>query len=252
VPGNQQKDGFIGLTDLISLFDSESNSQGHMINLQHISKWITIGGVRTFILKDINLEIREGEFISVMGPSGSGKSTLLNIIGMLDEPSEGSYMFMENNVFSLKERQRSQLYKSHIGFVFQAYHLIDELTVYENIETPLIYQDIKSSERKAIVADILDRFQIVGKKDLFPTQLSGGQQQLVGIARALVAKPKLILADEPTGNLNSKQGEEIMDLFKNLNTEDKVTIVQVTHSEKNAEYGSHIIHLLDGRIDKIH
>jgi len=223
-----------------------------MINLQHISKWITIGGVRTFILKDINLEIREGEFISVMGPSGSGKSTLLNIIGMLDEPSEGSYMFMENNVFSLKERQRSQLYKSHIGFVFQAYHLIDELTVYENIETPLIYQDIKSSERKAIVADILDRFQIVGKKDLFPTQLSGGQQQLVGIARALVAKPKLILADEPTGNLNSKQGEEIMDLFKNLNTEDKVTIVQVTHSEKNAEYGSHIIHLLDGRIDKIH
>jgi putative ABC transport system ATP-binding protein len=144
------------------------------------------------------------------------------------------------------------LYKTHIGFVFQAYHLIDELTVYENIETPLIYQDIKSSERKAIVADVLDRFQIVGKKDLFPTQLSGGQQQLVGIARALVAKPKLILADEPTGNLNSKQGEEIMELFKKLNTEDKVTIVQVTHSEKNAEYGSHIIHLLDGRIDKIH
>jgi putative ABC transport system ATP-binding protein len=209
-----------------------------------------IGGRPNFILKDINLTIREGEFLSVMGPSGSGKSTLLNVIGMLDEPSEGTYRFMEQDVLKLREKQRSQLYKTQIGFVFQAYHLIDELTVYENIETPLIYQDMKSSERKAVVADILDRFQIVGKKDLFPTQLSGGQQQLVGIARALVAKPKLILADEPTGNLNSKQGEEIMDLFKKLNTEDKVTIVQVTHSEKNAEYGSHIIHLLDGRIEK--
>lgn len=222
-----------------------------MIVLEHISKWINIGGVRNFILKDINLEIREGEFISVMGPSGSGKSTLLNVIGMLDEPSEGKYIFMDQDVYKLREKQRSQLYKTHIGFVFQAYHLIDELTVYENIETPLIYQDIKASERKAIVADALDRFQIVGKKDLFPTQLSGGQQQLVGIARAIVANPKLILADEPTGNLNSKQGEEIMDLFKKLNQEDGVTIVQVTHSEKNAEYGSHIIHLLDGRIEKI-
>ena len=220
-----------------------------MIQLQHISKWVNIGGRPNFILKDINLTINEGEFISVMGPSGSGKSTLLNVIGMLDEPSEGSYVFMDQDVFKLKEKHRSQLYKTHIGFVFQAYHLIDELTVYENIETPLIYQDMKSSERKAIVADIIDRFQIVGKKDLFPTQLSGGQQQLVGIARALVAKPKLILADEPTGNLNSKQGEEIMELFKKLNTEDRVTIVQVTHSEKNAEYGSHIIHLLDGRIE---
>ncbi|HEV3251655.1 MAG TPA: ABC transporter ATP-binding protein [Puia sp.] len=220
-----------------------------MIQLQHISKWVNIGGRPNFILKDINLTINEGEFISIMGPSGSGKSTLLNLIGMLDEPSEGSYVFMDQDVFKLKEKHRSQLYKTHIGFVFQAYHLIDELTVYENIETPLIYQDMKSSERKAIVADIIDRFQIVGKKDLFPTQLSGGQQQLVGIARALVAKPKLILADEPTGNLNSKQGEEIMELFKKLNTEDRVTIVQVTHSEKNAEYGSHIIHLLDGRIE---
>jgi putative ABC transport system ATP-binding protein len=220
-----------------------------MIQLQHISKWVNIGGRPNFILKDINLTINEGEFISIMGPSGSGKSTLLNVIGMLDEPSEGSYVFMDQDVFKLKEKHRSQLYKTHIGFVFQAYHLIDELTVYENIETPLIYQDMKSSERKAIVADIIDRFQIVGKKDLFPTQLSGGQQQLVGIARALVAKPKLILADEPTGNLNSKQGEEIMELFKKLNTEDRVTIVQVTHSEKNAEYGSHIIHLLDGRIE---
>jgi putative ABC transport system ATP-binding protein len=222
-----------------------------MITLEHISKWISIGGVRNFILKDINLQINEGEFISVMGPSGSGKSTLLNVIGMLDEPSEGKYVFLDQNVYKLKEKQRSQLYKTHIGFVFQAYHLIDELTVYENIETPLIYQDIKSSERKAIVADALDRFQIVGKKDLFPTQLSGGQQQLVGIARALVANPKLILADEPTGNLNSKQGEEIMELFKKLNQEDGVTIIQVTHSEKNAGYGSHIIHLLDGRIEKI-
>ena len=220
-----------------------------MIQLKHISKWYNIGGRPNFILKDINLSIKEGEFVSIMGPSGSGKSTLLNVIGMLDEPSEGSYLFLDQDVFKLREKQRSQLYKTHIGFVFQAYHLIDELTVYENIETPLIYQDMKSSERKAVVADILDRFQIVGKKDLFPTQLSGGQQQLVGIARALVAKPKLILADEPTGNLNSKQGEEIMELFKYLNKEDGVTIIQVTHSEKNAEYGSHIINLLDGRID---
>lgn len=221
-----------------------------MVELQHISKWFTVGGARTFILKDINLSIGEGEFISIMGPSGSGKSTLLNIIGMLDEASEGDYIFMGENVNKLKEKQRSALYKKHIGFVFQAYHLIDELTVYENIETPLIYQDIKGSERKAMVADMLDRFQIVGKKDLFPTQLSGGQQQLVGIARALIAKPKLLLADEPTGNLNSKQGEDIMELFKKINEEDKVTIIQVTHSDKNAAYGSHIINLLDGRIER--
>jgi putative ABC transport system ATP-binding protein len=221
-----------------------------MIKLSHISKWVNQGNIRNFILKDINLEIGEGEFVSIMGPSGSGKSSLLNIIGMLDTASEGDYQFLDAEVFKLKEKQRSMLYKSHIGFVFQAYHLIDELTVYENIETPLIYQDIKGSERKAIVADILDRFQMVGKKDLFPTQLSGGQQQLVGIARALVAKPKLILADEPTGNLNSKQGEEIMELFTLLNKQDGVTIIQVTHSEKNAGYGKRIIHLLDGRIEK--
>jgi ABC-type lipoprotein export system ATPase subunit len=221
-----------------------------MIELQHISKWYNIGGVRTFILKDVNLSIKEGEFVSVMGPSGSGKSTLLNVIGMLDEPSEGEYLFMDQPVHTLKEKQRSSYYKKYIGFVFQAYHLIDELTVYENIETPLLYQDVKSSERKGIVADMLDRFQIVGKKDLFPTQLSGGQQQLVGIARALIGKPKLILADEPTGNLNSKQGEEIMELFQQLNREDGVTIIQVTHSEKNAEYGSRIINLLDGRIEQ--
>src|SRR3984885_4312786 len=219
-----------------------------MIDLKRISKWVNVGGKPNFILKDINLHINEGEFVSIMGPSGSGKSSLLNIIGMLDDASEGEYYFLEQGVHTLKEKQRSQLYKKYIGFVFQAYHLIDELTVYENIETPLIYQDYKSAERKAMVADMLDRFQIVGKKDLFPAQLSGGQQQLVGIARALIAKPKLLLADEPTGNLNSKQGVEIMELFRKLNKEDGVTIIQVTHSEKNAEYGTRIINLLDGRV----
>ncbi|RYY58141.1 MAG: ABC transporter ATP-binding protein [Chitinophagaceae bacterium] len=220
-----------------------------MLELKHIYKWYNSGNNRTFLLKDINLSIAEGEFVSIMGPSGSGKSTLLNIIGMLDGFNEGEYQFLHESVHKLKDKQKSSLYKQYIGFVFQAYHLIDELTVYENIETPLIYQDIKSSERKAMVADILDRFQIVGKKDLFPTQLSGGQQQLVGIARALIAKPKLLLADEPTGNLNSKQGEEIMQLFTELNKEG-VTIIQVTHSEKNAEYGSRVIHLLDGMVEK--
>lgn len=220
-----------------------------MIQLKGISKWVNTGNNRTFILKDINLSVGAGEFISIMGPSGSGKSTLLNIIGMLDEFNEGEYIFLHETVNKLKEKQRSALYKQYVGFVFQAYHLIDELTVYENIETPLIYQDIKASERKALVADILDRFNIVGKKDLFPTQLSGGQQQLVGIARALIANPKLILADEPTGNLNSKQGEEIMEIFKQLNKEG-VTIIQVTHSEKNTAYGSRVINLLDGRIDE--
>jgi ABC-type lipoprotein export system ATPase subunit len=166
---------------------------------------------------------------------------------MLDQPNEGRYRFLDNDVFSLKEKQRSELYKRYIGFVFQSYHLIDELTVYENIETPLLYQNVKTSDRKAIVSDMLDRFQIVGKKDLFPSQLSGGQQQLVGIVRALIAKPKLILADEPTGNLNSKQGEEIMEIFQQLNTEG-VTIIQVTHSDKNAAYGSRIIELMDGQL----
>ena len=218
-----------------------------MIELKGIYKWINTGNNRTFLLRDINLSIKEGEFISIMGPSGSGKTTLLNVIGMLDEFNEGEYHFLHESVHKLKEKQRTALYKQYIGFVFQAYHLIDELTVYENIETPLIYQNVKTSERKAMVADILDRFNIVGKKDLFPTQLSGGQQQLVGIARALIAKPKLLLADEPTGNLNSKQGEEIMDLFKELNNEG-VAIIQVTHSEKNASYGSRIINLLDGMV----
>jgi ABC-type lipoprotein export system ATPase subunit len=220
-----------------------------MLSLQHVSKYYQVGGAKNFVLNDINLEVDEGEFISIMGPSGSGKSTLLNVIGMLDEPSDGFHYFAGNAVHQLKEKQRSALYKQYIGFVFQAYHLIDELTVYENIETPLIYQDYKSTERKAMVADILDRFQIVGKKDLFPSQLSGGQQQLVGIARALIGKPKLLLADEPTGNLNSKQGVEIMELFSKLNKEDGVTIIQVTHSEKNAEYGTRIINLLDGKVE---
>lgn len=221
-----------------------------MIELQKIFKWHNNGNNRVFLLKDINLTVEEGAFVSIMGPSGSGKSTLLNIIGMLDDASEGTYKFLDQDVFNIKEKQRAELYKQNIGFVFQAYHLIDELTVYENIETPLLYQNVKSAERQSIVADMLDRFQIVGKKDLFPAQLSGGQQQLVGIARALVAKPKLLLADEPTGNLNSKQGEDIMELFKKINEEERVTIIQVTHSEKNAAYGKRIIHLLDGRIEK--
>jgi ABC-type lipoprotein export system ATPase subunit len=220
-----------------------------MIELKSISKWFNTGSNKTYVLRDVDLMIREGEFVSIMGPSGSGKSTLLNIIGMLDEPSEGYHYFMGEAVHLMKEKQRSQLYKKNIGFVFQAYHLIDELTVFENIETPLLYQDVKQSERKAMVADMLDRFNIVGKKDLFPSQLSGGQQQLVGVARALIASPKLLLADEPTGNLNSKQGQEVMELFKKLNTEG-VTVIQVTHSEKNAGYGSRIINLLDGTITK--
>lgn len=219
-----------------------------MIQLAHISKWYNTGSARTFVLKDINLAIEEGEFVSIMGPSGSGKSTLLNIIGMLDAPSEGSYQFSGQSVFELKEKHRTDLYKRNIGFIFQAYHLIDELTVYENIETPLLYQNIQGAERKGMTGDMLDRFNMVGKKDLFPSQLSGGQQQLVGIARALIAKPKVLLADEPTGNLNSRQGEEIMELFKKINTEEGITIIQVTHSEKNAEYGNRKIDLLDGRI----
>ena len=218
-----------------------------MLELKGISKWYQAGALKNYVLRDVNLVIDEGEFVSIMGPSGSGKSTLLHIIGMLDEPSEGYHYFMGEGVHLMREKQRSAMYKKYIGFVFQAYHLIDELTVYENIETPLIYQNVKTAERKAMVADILDRFQIVGKKDLFPAQLSGGQQQLVGIARALIAKPKLLLADEPTGNLNSKQGEEIMGLFKKLHNEG-TTIIQVTHSEKNAEVGTRIIDLLDGSV----
>ncbi|WP_108803939.1 ABC transporter ATP-binding protein [Aquimarina sp. Aq107] len=218
-----------------------------ILQLNNTSRVINSGGKKIALLDAIDLKVQEGEFISLMGPSGSGKSTLLNCIGMLDNFTEGSYAFLDEAVHTMKEKQRSKLYKEYIGFVFQAYHLIDELNVYENIETPLLYKNVKSSERKALVADMLDRFNIVGKKDLFPSQLSGGQQQLVGIARALITKPKLILADEPTGNLNSKQSTEIMELFSELNKE-SVTIIQATHSEKNASYGSRIINLLDGRI----
>ena len=218
-----------------------------MIRLENIFKYYTNKFIKTYVLNDISLEINEGDFMTIMGPSGAGKSTLLFILGMLDEANQGNYLFRDQTVHTLTEKQRTELHKHQIGFVFQQYHLIDELTVYENIETPLLYQKIKGSERKAMVADILDRFNIVAKKDLFPYQLSGGQQQLVGIARAIVARPTLLLADEPTGNLNSEQGEEIMDLFTKLNNEG-TTIVQVTHSEKNASYSKHIINLLDGRI----
>lgn len=221
-----------------------------LLEIKHLTKWVENKGGKIFLLRDINVNISQGEFISIMGPSGSGKTTLLNILGMLDGFNEGEYHFSGNPVHQMKEKQRSELHKNNIGFIFQAYHLIDELTVSENLETPLMYHNMKSSERKSLVADMLDKFNMVGKKDLFPEQLSGGQQQLVGIARALIIKPKLILADEPTGNLNSKQGEEIMEIFKNLNKEDGVSIVQVTHSEKNASYGNRIINLLDGMIQK--
>lgn len=220
-----------------------------LIELKNIYKWVKSGGRRIFLLNDLSLKVEEGEFLSIMGPSGSGKSTLLNVIGMLDQFDEGEFYFLGEPVHQLKEKQRTKLFNENVGFIFQAYHLLDELTVYENIETPLLYKNVKSSERKAMVADILDRFNIVGKKDLFPAQLSGGQQQLVGIARALIIKPKLILADEPTGNLNTKQGEEIMELFKELNREG-VTIIQATHSENNASYGTRIIHLVDGMVQR--
>ncbi len=216
-----------------------------MINLQNIEKWYQAGNMKTFVLRRINLEIKEGEFVTIMGPSGAGKSTLLSIIGMLDGSWTGEFHFVEQPVHKLNPRQRVELNKKYIGFVFQSYHLLDNLTVYENLDIPLSYRNVKSSERASIVCDVLDRFNIVGKKDLYPNQLSGGQQQLVAVARALVANPKLILADEPTGNLHTSQGKEIMELFKRLN-EEGTTIVQVTHSEANAAYGNRIINLLDG------
>ncbi len=218
-----------------------------LLSLNEATKTVNSGSNKVTLLDNIDLQVKEGEFISLMGPSGSGKSTLLNCIGMLDSFTGGGYTFLGEPVHSMKEKNRSKLYKEYIGFVFQAYHLIDELKVWENIETPLLYKNVKSSERKALVADMLDRFNIVGKKDLFPQQLSGGQQQLVGIARALIGEPKLILADEPTGNLNSKQSTEIMELFSKLNKEG-VTIIQATHSENNASYGSRVVNLLDGKI----
>ena len=220
-----------------------------MIKLRDIDKFVDSKYQRTFILKGIDLDIEQGEFVTIMGPSGAGKSTLVNIIGMLDEPSQGEYYFFDEPIHRMKERKRSDLHKHHIGFVFQAYHLIDELTVYENIETPLLYKGVKSKERKSMVAEMLDRFQMVAKKDLFPEQLSGGQQQLVGVARALIGEPKLLLADEPTGNLHSDQAEEIMKLFQKLNSEG-MTIVQVTHSKENAAYGNRTINIVDGAVEK--
>lgn len=220
-----------------------------MIKLNNISKYYPAGFGKTYVLRNINIDVKEGEFVSIMGPSGSGKSTLLHILGLLEEASEGEYIFMDTPVQKLKEKRRTELHRNAIGFVFQAYHLIDELTVYENIETPLLYKGISGAERKSKVADILDRFNIVAKKDLFPSQLSGGQQQLVGVARALVTEPKVIFADEPTGNLHSEQADDIMKVFKELNEKDGVTIIQVTHSEKNAAYGNRIIRLKDGWVD---
>ena len=219
-----------------------------MIELKNIEKYYANKGVKSYILRHVTASIKQGEFVSIMGPSGAGKSTLLNILGMLEEPTYGQYEFMGEDITSLNERKRIELYRNHIGFVFQAYHLIDEMTVAENIEAPLLYKKVSGAERKSRIADILDRFNMVAKKDLFPNQLSGGQQQLVGIARALVAQPSVILADEPTGNLQSAQALQIMDLFKKLNQEEGITIIQVTHSEVNAAYGSRILHLLDGVI----
>ena len=218
-----------------------------LIQLNNIERFYQTGPTRTYVLRRINVEINEGDFITIMGPSGSGKSTLLNIIGMLDSGWSGEYLLAENPVHKLNPKQRIELNKRYIGFVFQSYHLLDDLTVAENLDVPLSYRNIKKSERASLVADSLDRFHIVGKKDLYPSQLSGGQQQLVAIARAVIANPKLILADEPTGNLHSAQGEEIMQLFKKLN-EQGTTIIQVTHSEKNAEYGHRTINLADGWI----
>ena len=220
-----------------------------MIRLTAIEKFYENRVIKTFVLRNINLEVNEGEFISVMGHSGSGKTTLLNIIGMLDVASGGEYYFLDEPVHEMSEKKQSELHKTYIGFVFQSYHLIDELTVYENLETPLLYQKVNANERKGRVAETLDRFNIVAKKDLFPNQLSGGQQQLVAVARAVIAEPKLILADEPTGNLHSDQGKEIMELLKELNKQG-TTIIQVTHSETNAAYGNRIIKLKDGWIEK--
>ncbi|QNK63190.1 ABC transporter ATP-binding protein [Pedobacter sp. PAMC26386] len=221
-----------------------------MIQLQNIEKYYANKGLKSYILRHVSTTIKQGEFVSIMGPSGAGKSTLLNILGMLEEPTYGTYEFMGENVVSLNERKRIELYRNHIGFVFQAYHLIDEMTVAENIEAPLLYKKVGSAERKSRVAEMLDRFNMVAKKDLFPNQLSGGQQQLVGIARALAAQPLIILADEPTGNLQSAQALQIMELFKKLNEEENITIIQVTHSEINAGYGTRILHLLDGVISE--
>ena len=221
-----------------------------MIQLRNIEKSFPTKPSPTYVLRQITLDIAEGEFVTFMGPSGAGKSTLLSVIGFYDHSWEGEYHFAGQAVHTLKAKERAALNKKHVGFVFQQFHLLDDLTVAENLDIPLSYRDIKSSQRQALVADTLDRFGIVGKKDLFPSQLSGGQQQLVAVARAVIAKPSLLLADEPTGNLHSDQGRQIMELFKKLNSEG-TTIIQVTHSETNAAYGNRIIRLRDGWLDAL-
>jgi len=218
-----------------------------LVRLRNVDRAYDQGGGKVFVLRRITLDIAQGEFVSIMGPSGAGKSTLLHVLGMHDGAFTGEYEFLGYKVHALGRKERQELQKKHIGFVFQSYHLLDDLTVYENLEVPLSYRDVKRSERQAIVGDVLDRFHIVGKKDLYPSQLSGGQQQLVGVARAVVANPKVILADEPTGNLHTDQGREIMELFRRLN-EAGTTIVQVTHSDVNAGYGNRVIKLRDGWI----
>src|SRR6266496_4214306 len=220
-----------------------------MIELRNLEKYYESGAGKTFVLRRISLDIKQGDFLTIMGPSGAGKSTLLAILGMLDSNWQGEYYFLSEPVHKMKPKDRVELNKRYIGFVFQSYHLLDSLTVFENLDIPLSYRNVKKAERESMVADVLDRFQIVAKKDLFPNQLSGGQQQLVAVARAVIANPKLILADEPTGNLHSAQGKEIMELFKKLN-DDGTTIVQVTHSETNAQYGNRIIQLADGWLVK--
>jgi putative ABC transport system ATP-binding protein len=218
-----------------------------LVSLRNLEKSYAQGASRTFVLRRITADIKAGEFVSIMGPSGAGKSSLLHILGMHDASWSGEYLFLDQPVHRMSQKQRTELHKRHIGFVFQSYHLLDSLTVYENLDVPLSYRNISRKDRQGMVADILDRFQIVGKKDLYPNQLSGGQQQLVGVARAVIANPQVILADEPTGNLHSAQGKEIMELFRKLN-EAGTTIIQVTHSEVNASYGSRVIHLRDGWI----
>jgi ABC-type lipoprotein export system ATPase subunit len=218
-----------------------------LISLRNLEKSYAQGASRNFVLRRITADIKAGEFVSIMGPSGAGKSSLLHILGMHDASWSGEYTFLDQPVHRMSQKERTELHKRHIGFVFQSYHLLDSLTVYENLDVPLSYRNISRKDRQSMVADILDRFQIVGKKDLYPSQLSGGQQQLVGVARAVIANPQVILADEPTGNLHSAQGKEIMELFRKLN-DAGATIIQVTHSEVNASYGSRVIHLRDGWI----
>ena len=220
-----------------------------MIKLRNVEKFFQHGATKTFVLRRIDVDIQEGDFVSIMGPSGAGKSTLLHLIGMHDSTWTGEYHFLDYPIHAMKKKDRDEIYKKYFGFVFQSYHLLDSLTVYENLEIPLSYRNVRKSERDAAVCDVLDRFQMVGKKDLFPNQLSGGQQQLVGVARAIIANPKVILADEPTGNLHSNQAKEIMEVFKKLN-ESGTTIIQVTHSESNASYGKRVIQIADGWIEK--